>query len=100
MIITKEKVVTIITESLIEKKLLNDLKKLGISGYTVEDVRGEGKKGFRDNDWDQSGNVRIQVVCSKELAEKIYTYLRKNYFERYAMFVFSFDAEVFSKKSE
>ncbi|MBS1519036.1 MAG: transcriptional regulator [Bacteroidetes bacterium] len=94
MEIKKDKAVTIITESLIEKKLLGELKKLGITGYTIEDVRGEGKKGYRDNDWDQSGNVRIQIVCDNELAQRIIAFLRKNYYEKYAMFVFTFDAEI------
>ena len=98
MIISDEKILTIITESLIEEKLIGELKKIGITGYTVEDVRGEGKKGFRGSDWDQTSNVRIQIVCDEELAVKISEYLRKNYFEKYAMFVFMFDAKVISRK--
>lgn len=95
MKINKEKVVTIITESIIEKKLITELKKLGITGYTIEDVRGEGKRGLRGSDWDQTSNVRIQVVCDIPMAEKISKYLSENYFDKYAMFVFMFDADVF-----
>lgn len=97
MKITKAKVVTIITESILEKKLIAELKKLGISGYTIEDVRGEGKRGFRGSDWDQTSNVRIQVVCDEVLADKITNHLRNNYFDRYAMFVFKFEADVYSE---
>ncbi|HMQ68328.1 MAG TPA: transcriptional regulator [Ignavibacteria bacterium] len=93
MKITKEKAVTIITESLIEKKLIRELKKLGINGYTIEDVRGEGQKGERGSDWDQMSSVRIQIVCDKILADKILNYLYKNYLDKYAMFVFMFDTE-------
>lgn len=92
-----EKVLTIITESIIEKILIQELQKFGISGYTIEDVRGEGRRGLRGSDWDQTSNVRIQVVCDLELAEKISDYLAENYFDRYAMFVFMFDADVFYK---
>lgn len=98
MRIVKEKAVTIITESIIEKKLIRELKLLGISGYTIEDVRGEGKKGVRGSDWDQTSSVRIQIVCDKILADKIINYLNKNYLDKYAMFVFMFDTETISGK--
>jgi nitrogen regulatory protein P-II 2 len=93
MKIIKEKAVTIITESLIEKKLIRELKSLGIQGYTIEDVRGEGSKGVRGSEWDQMSSVRIQIVCDKDLAEKIINYLNKKYLDKYAMFVFMFDTE-------
>ena len=93
MKIIKEKAVTIITESLIEKKLIRELKSLGIQGYTIEDVRGEGSKGVRGSEWDQMSSVRIQIVCDKDLAEKIINYLNKKYLDKYVMFVFMFDTE-------
>ncbi|MCB0727094.1 MAG: transcriptional regulator [Ignavibacteriae bacterium] len=100
MKIIKEKAVTIVTESLIEKKLIRELKKLGINGYTIEDVRGEGQKGERGSDWDQMSSVRIQIVCGNDLADKIINYLNKNYLDKYAMFVFMFDTETISHESK
>jgi len=94
MKLTKEKVVTIITEGLIENKLITDLKKLGVTGYTIEDVRGEGKHGLRNSDWDQSSTVRIQIICDIELSERITMFINEHYMKKYAMFVFKFDAEV------
>lgn len=90
------KVLTIITESVIEQKLIKCLKELGAPGYTIEEVRGEGRRGIRRNDWDQSGNIRVQIVCNEKLARDIAEYLQEKFTESYAMFIFMFDADVYS----
>ena len=94
MKVKKAKVLTIITESVIEKKLVRCIKELGAQGYTIEEVRGEGRRGVRRNDWDQSGNIRLQIVCEEELAHKISESLTEQFTESYAMYIFMFDAEV------
>ncbi len=94
---SKVKVLTIITESLIEQKLIKCLKDLGATGYTIEEVRGEGRRGIRRSDWDQAGSIRLQIVCDEQLADKISQYLAENYLDSYAMFIFMFDAEIITK---
>lgn len=94
---SKAKVLTIITESLIEQKLVKCLKELGATGYTIEEVRGEGRRGIRRNDWDQSGSIRLQIICDEQLADKISNYLAENYLDSYAMFIFMFDSEIITK---
>jgi nitrogen regulatory protein PII len=94
---SKSKVLTIITESLIEQKLVKCLKELGATGYTIEEVRGEGRRGIRRSDWDQAGSIRLQIVCDEQLADRISGYLAENYMESYAMFIFMFDAEIITK---
>ena len=94
---SKAKVLTIITESLIEQKLVKCLKDLGATGYTIEEVRGEGRRGIRRSDWDQAGSIRLQTVCDEQLADRISGYLAENYMESYAMFIFMFDAEIITK---
>jgi nitrogen regulatory protein PII len=94
---TDSKVLTIITESIIEQKLVKCLKELGATGYTIEEVRGEGRRGVRRNDWDQSGSIRLQIVCEEQLAVKIAEHLTNNFMDSYAMYIFMFDAHVFTK---
>ncbi len=94
---SKAKVLTIITESLIEQKLVKCLKELGATGYTIEEVRGEGRRGIRRSDWDQSGSIRLQIICDEKLADKISNFLAENYMDSYAMFIFMFDSEIITK---
>ncbi len=88
------KLVTIITEAIIETELCEDLEKLGASGYTVTNARGSGSRGIRNAGWSVSSNIRVEVVCSEALAEKIAKYLNDKYYENYAMIQFESDIKV------
>lgn len=88
------KLVTIVTESILEQELCDSLKKLGASGYTVTDARGAGSRGVRNAGWQTSGNVRIEVLCNAEVAERIASYVRKRYYDNYAMILFDTDVSV------
>lgn len=88
------KLVTIITESILEAKLVEDLEGFGIRGYTITDARGKGQRGVRDAGWDASANIRIEVVCEATTASEVASYLKQHYYENYAMILFSSDVEV------
>jgi len=88
------KLVTIITEAMIEKDLIDELEQLGAPGYTITDARGRGHRGARDTGWEHGANIRIEVVCDERLAEAIADCLRERYYENYAMILFISDAEV------
>ncbi len=88
------KLVTIVTEAMLETELCETLSRLGASGFTVTDARGSGSRGVRDAGWSSSGNVRIEVVCSEEVASKIGEYVRDKYYENYAMILFEADIRV------
>lgn len=90
----KRKLLTIITESSIENLIVEDLKKLGSKGYTIMDVRGEGSRGNRSAEWEQNRNIKIEVVCVENEAEKIMTYLQDEYYKNYAMISYLSDVEV------
>lgn len=94
MILQNKKLVTIITEAIIEKFLIEDLKSLGIRGYTISEVRGEGARGKRSADWDHAQNIRIEIVCGPETSEKIIFFLKEKYYEDYAIIVYRSDVEV------
>lgn len=90
----KLKLVTIVTEALLEAGITTTLKKLGATGYTITDARGSGSRGVRDAGWSSSGNIRIEVICTPEVADRIATHLREHYYENYAMIIFIADVGV------
>jgi nitrogen regulatory protein PII len=90
---TTLKLVTIIAEDDIEARLVRDLKELGVKGYTVVNVRGEGLHGTRDNAW-EGENIRLETLVSPELADKMFEFLHRTYFPRYLMVVYMENVEV------
>lgn len=88
------RVITIITEAVIEDELTKDLTALGATGYTVTDVRGRGHRGARNTGWEHEANIRIEVVCEERLAKAIADCLNERYYENYAMILYISSAEV------
>ena len=88
------RLVTIVTESILEVELCEVLEQLGATGYTVTNARGSGHRGIRDAGWSSSSNVRIEVVCNEQVAERIARHLRDNYYNDYAMILFESDVRV------
>jgi len=41
------KLLTVITESNLERNLVREIEALGVAGYTISDVRGRGDNGLR-----------------------------------------------------
>ena len=76
---------TVIGEAALEKKLLADLETLGAPGWTISDARGRGGRGVRSAGWDTEGNIRLEVICARDLAERIAEHLQQRYYANYAM---------------
>ena len=90
----KRKLLTIICEIDIERKLSDDVMALGAHGYTVTEARGRGAGGERDAAWGPSGNIRMEVICDAAVAQAIAERLRKNYFDHFSMVLYLSDVEV------
>lgn len=88
------KLLTIITETALEHSLEEDLQRLGAHGYTITDARGRGAHGTRNAGWDQSGNIRVEVICDESIADAIVTHLKDHYYSNYAMILFLQDVAV------
>lgn len=88
------KLLTIVTETVLEQEVCEVLEDLGAAGYTVTNARGKGGRGVRDAGWSTSSNVRIEVVCSDDVAERIAKHLRQKYYDDYAMIIFESDVRV------
>jgi nitrogen regulatory protein PII len=86
--------ITVITESALESQLVRELELLGAPGYTITNARGKGTRGVRDAAWEANSNIRIEVICSLGLANKIAEMLQEKYYENYAMVSYISDIQV------
>ena len=92
--LTTRKLMTIVTEAVIEQPLLKDLERLGAHGYTVTNARGKGNRGVRDAGWEANANIRIEVVCDMATAKDIAQHLKATYYDNYAMIMMLSDVQV------
>lgn len=88
------KLLTVVTEAVLESSLVQDLDRLGATGYTVVNARGRGSRGVRVGDWSSNSNIRLEVVCDADLAQKISFHLERTYYNDYAMILYLSDVEV------
>ncbi|RTI49671.1 transcriptional regulator [Thermus scotoductus] len=81
------KLVTIVAESILEKKLVEEIKRLGAKGYTIVPARGEGSRGMRSLDW-EGQNIRLETIVPEEVALRILARLQEAYFPHYAVIAY------------
>lgn len=89
-----KKLVTIITEAVIEKEIITVLEQLGVSGFTIVDARGKGHRGMRNAGWEHGANIRIEVICDDKLADAIAMRFKNDFYNDYAMVLFVGDVNV------
>jgi len=84
---------TIIAEDELESRLIADLKKLGVRGYTICTVRGEGVHGLRASQW-EGENIKIEVIVDNALADAIAELVAKAYFPNFATILYLLPVQV------
>jgi nitrogen regulatory protein P-II 2 len=87
------KLVTIIAEDELEKRLLEELKSLGAGGYTLVRAKGQGLHHLRASEW-EGENTMIQLIVSEEIADRIFDHLADRYFGRFSVTAYAVAAEV------
>jgi nitrogen regulatory protein PII len=85
---------TVICEAALEKKLLADLEQLGAPGWTISDARGRGARGVRSAGWDTEGNIRVEIICARDIAERLASHLQDRYYANFAMVCYLAQVEV------
>ena len=79
----QRQLVTIVSESVVEHRLVADIKRCGAKGYSLGHVTGEGLTG--NHSLDLNGpSIRLETVVSEDVAQAIMTLLAEQYFDRYA----------------
>lgn len=85
---------TVIAEALLERRLLDDFRALGATGWTVTAAHGHGAGGDHDEDLIGGGNVRIEVLAPRPVVERALAHLQQAYFPHWGMIAFVHDVEV------
>ncbi|GAB5408426.1 MAG: hypothetical protein BalsKO_07910 [Balneolaceae bacterium] len=93
MKLTELFLVTIITERIFRDDILEKIKELGATGYTLIDATGEGSRGVRASDW-EGKNVKIEIVASKEVGNSIIDFIADVYFENYSVIAYAYPVNV------
>jgi len=76
--------VTIVAESILESRLVEDLRRAGALGWTITPARGQGPRERRVSEI-EGGNVRVETLVSPAVAERIWAMLTSGYFADYAI---------------
>jgi nitrogen regulatory protein P-II 2 len=87
------KLVTLVAETVLEAQLVPELRELGARGYTITPARGDGSSGVHAIDW-EGQSVRIEVICTPEVAERILEHMWSEYFEHYQAIAYVQDVGV------
>ena len=85
--------VTIITEQVVEQKLVSDIKACGAKGYSLSHVKGEGVTGKHSLDLN-GPSIRLETVVTDKVAEDILDMLAAKYFNIYATVAWITPAQV------
>lgn len=95
------KCVVIVTEAAIQSEILDFIVSLGAKGYTIGTVCGRGDRGVRDDDallGNYLRSVKIEVVVSAEIAEKMMSGVVEKFFKDYAGITYMYDVQVSREK--
>lgn len=88
------KLLTIVCETALERRVLEALRDAGASGYTLSDVRGGGARGERGGDWEGGRSVEIKVLCDEGTARRVVDEVMRRYGPDYALTLWVSDVAV------
>jgi nitrogen regulatory protein P-II 2 len=85
---------TIIAEDELESRLVADLKRLGVTGYIIHSVRGEGHHGLlRASHW-EGDNIKIEIIVDGNLADAVSEHIAREYFPHFATILYMLPVQV------
>jgi len=87
------KLVVLVCEEALEAIIAPDLLAAGAKGYTVCDARGRGSRGVRDARWRLSSNVRMEILCREDVAQRIVEMIVTKYSDNFGLVVYMLDVE-------
>lgn len=89
-----KKLLVLIAEAALEKRLVSDVMRLGALGYTVHDVRGGSQHAVREGQWDADRTVEIKVVCDEVVADAIATHVIATHAPHFGVTLYFADVQV------
>jgi hypothetical protein len=95
----KIKLVTVIATSELEDRLMEDLRKAGATGYTISSVSsGGGSHGPRHRGMFDTGNLRIEMLVTPDVATKLLEVVVAHY-KGMSLIAFAQDVEAVPRKN-
>lgn len=88
------KLLVIIAEAVLEKRLVADVHQAGAQGYTVHDVRGGSAHSTREGSWEADRTIEMKVICETPVADAIAAHLLATYAPNYGLTLFFADVSV------
>lgn len=88
--------VQIITDSGLEARIIKRLKKVGISGYTVFDARGDGDSGWHSGQMDGDSNILILMLLTDDQMDDLKSVCRHYLSRGHHLTIFVSDVEIIS----
>jgi nitrogen regulatory protein P-II 2 len=89
-----KKLLVVICEAALEKALVDDALRLGAAGYTIAEVRGGGRGGIRDGQWEADRSIEMKIVCEDAVAERLAAHVLAAYANHYAVTLYLADVGV------
>ena len=86
------RLVTIIAERYVRDRLLASIHRLGATGHTIYDVRGEGTRHATASR--EAASVKIETIVAPDVAEAIVEHVAETYFAHHSVIVYVQDVEV------
>lgn len=93
MELTALKKLTVITEALLRERILADLKSLGVKGYSIARVEGEGMRHLHTSDF-EGDNIQLDTIVTEEVAQAALETLNRKYFSDFSIIVYLQDVKV------
>lgn len=87
------KLITIVSERILKNQIIKKILECGAKGYTMIEATGEGSRGIRASEF-EGRNIKLEVIASDEVANKIFQVIRTEYFENFAVIVYSQNVQV------
>lgn len=89
-----KKLLVVITEAMLEKQLVLDLKRLGAHGYTVHEVRGGSAHATHDGSWEADRMIELKIICDESVADAIAEWVIAHYAAHYGVSLYFADVGV------
>jgi len=93
MELTNLPLLTIIAESVLRERLIEELHAAGCKGYTLTEVTGDGSRHIRSGDL-PGDNIRLETITTPQHAEQLLQRLATAYFPDYAIIAFVSEVRV------
>jgi nitrogen regulatory protein P-II 2 len=90
----RKRLLTIVTEQVLEDELIALVEGGGAHGYTIVDARGGGAHGHQQASWSADCNIRMDVVAEAAVAETLAGQIHQRFGAHYALVQFLSDVDV------